>query len=129
MTDQAPPPPPPPYNPPPPPAGASGTQQPNVAMIVLAYLWILALVPLLVEKEDREVQWHAKHGIVLLAAEIVIGIVFAIIMNIPGIGCAACAVYPIYGIAVIVVHVMCIVKGMKGERFIIPGLSQFADRF
>jgi uncharacterized membrane protein len=126
MTDQTTPPPPPPYNPPPPPAAPG---QPNVAMIVLAYLWILALVPLLVEKEDREVQWHAKHGIVLLAAEILIGIVFAIIMNIPGVGCVSCAVYPIYALGVVVVHVLCIVKGMKGERFIIPGLSQFADRF
>ena len=40
-------------------------------MIVLAYLWPLALVPLLVEKHDAEVQWHAKHGIVLMVAELV----------------------------------------------------------
>ena len=37
-------------------------------MIVLSYLWPLALVPLLVEKEDAEIQWHAKHGIVLMVA-------------------------------------------------------------
>jgi len=37
-------------------------------MIVLAYLWPLALVPLLLEKHDPEVQWHAKHGIVLMIA-------------------------------------------------------------
>ena len=35
-------------------------------MIVLSYLWILALVPLLTEKEDQEVRWHAKNGIVLM---------------------------------------------------------------
>ena len=29
-------------------------------MIVLSYLWILALVPLLTEKQDQEVRWHAK---------------------------------------------------------------------
>jgi hypothetical protein len=28
-------------------------------MIVLSYLWLLALIPLLTEKEDKEVQWHA----------------------------------------------------------------------
>ena len=126
MTEQTTPPPPPPYNPPP---AGGGTGQPNVAMIVLAYLWILALVPLLVEKEDREVQWHAKHGLVLLAVEIIIGIVFGIVMQIPGVGCVSCAVYPVYALGVVAVHVMCIVKGMKGERFIIPGLSPFADRF
>ena len=40
-------------------------------MIVLAYLWLLALIPLLVEKQDPEVQWHAKHGLVLMIAELV----------------------------------------------------------
>src|SRR5262245_36673310 len=45
---------------------------PNRAvMIVLAYLWLLALVPLLVEKDDAEVQWHARHGLVLLVAELI----------------------------------------------------------
>src|SRR4029079_10267943 len=41
-------------------------------MIVLAYLWPLALVPLLREKGDAEVQWHAKHGIVLMIAELIL---------------------------------------------------------
>src|SRR5437016_5802174 len=39
-------------------------------MIVLAYLWPLALVPLLLEKHDADVQWHARHGLVLMAAEL-----------------------------------------------------------
>lgn len=41
-------------------------------MIVLAYLWLLALTPLLVEKDDAELQWHAKHGLVLFGAEIAV---------------------------------------------------------
>ena len=41
-------------------------------MIVLAYLWPLALVPLLLEKQDPEVQWHAKHGLVLMIAELLV---------------------------------------------------------
>ena len=41
-------------------------------MIVLAYLWPLAIVPLLLEKDDADVQWHAKHGLVLLAAELLL---------------------------------------------------------
>ena len=124
MTEQNAPPPPPPYNPPPPPA-ASG--QPNVAMIVLAYLWILALIPLLVEKEDREVQWHAKHGLVITGLEIVVWIVFSIVSTM--IACLGCVAAPVVGIAFLIVRIICIVKGMKGERFIIPGVSPLADRF
>src|SRR6478672_1296086 len=41
-------------------------------MIVLEYLWALTLVPLLLEKHDAEVQWHARHGLVLMAAEILV---------------------------------------------------------
>ncbi|HSN53826.1 MAG TPA: hypothetical protein VLT32_04100, partial [Candidatus Sulfomarinibacteraceae bacterium] len=69
------PPPPPPAAPPPPvePAAPSGggTSDNRTIWIVLSYLGLLALIPLLVEKEDREVQWHAKHGLVLMVAEFV----------------------------------------------------------
>ena len=41
-------------------------------MIVLAYLWVLALVPLVVARQDPEVQWHAKHGLVLMIAELLL---------------------------------------------------------
>jgi uncharacterized membrane protein len=129
MTDQpSSPPPPPPYTPPPPPPAGAPKQQ-NAVMIVLAYLWILALVPLLVEKEDREVQWHAKHGIVLLALEIVVWILIAILTSLPVLGVVGCAIYPLVWVVFLVIHVLAIVKGLKGERFIIPGISQYADRF
>ena len=58
-------------------------EQPGI-MIVLSYLWLLALVPLLVEKEDKEVQWHAKHGIVLMVAEIVLWIALGIVQVVIG---------------------------------------------
>jgi uncharacterized membrane protein len=101
-------------------------------MIILSYLWILALVPLLAEKEDKEVQWHAKHGLVLLLAEIVLTLVIGIIQAmfaVIDLGCTGCILYSVFWIAVLVVHVVCIVKGVNGERFLIPGLSQYADRF
>src|SRR5436190_8527971 len=43
--------------------GSAPSSNRNV-MILLSYLWLLALVPLLTEKDDKEVQWHAKHGLV-----------------------------------------------------------------
>ena len=78
--DSATPPPPPPPSPPAPPPPESpppGTASPETAspnrglMVVLAYLWLLAIVPLLVEEQDPEVRWHAKHGLVLFGAEFV----------------------------------------------------------
>jgi hypothetical protein len=32
-------------------------------------------------------------------------------------------------LGVLVLHVLCIVKGVNGQRLIIPGLSAYADKF
>ena len=103
-------------------------------MIVLSYLWLLALVPLLVEKDDREVQWHAKHGIVLMVAEIVVWILVTVLsiivgMALPVIGCLFSLVHLAVWIGVLVLHVMAIVKGINGGRLIIPGVSEYASKF
>ena len=103
-------------------------------MIVLSYLWLLALVPLLVEKEDSEVQWHAKHGIVLMVAEIVLWIVVTIIsmvmaMALPIVGCLFTLVHFALWLAILVLHVMAIIKGINGSRLLIPGVSEYASRF
>src|SRR5512135_1492660 len=37
-------------------------------MLVLSYLGLLALIPLLAERNDREVQWHARNGLLLFLA-------------------------------------------------------------
>jgi uncharacterized membrane protein len=103
-------------------------------MIVLSYLWLLALVPLLVDKEDAEVQWHAKHGIVLMVAEIVLWIALGLLSTFlgaitAGLGCLVGLFYPILWVLILVVHIVAIVKGVNGKRLIIPGLSEYASRF
>lgn len=121
--------------PPPPPSSTGGTPSSNRSiMIVLSYLWLLALVPLLVEKEDREVQWHAKHGIVLMVAEIVLWIGITILTFIissisTALGCLVSVLTLGLWVAILVVHVLCIVKGVNGQRFVIPGVSEYANRF
>lgn len=124
------PPPPPGSAPPPPPAGGGGgTSENRGLMIVLSYLWILAIVPLLMEKDDKEVQWHAKHGLVLLVVEIILYVVCGVLGMIPVLGCVTVILFPIVGLGALIVRILCIVKGINGERFRIPGLSQFADQF
>ena len=103
-------------------------------MIVLAYLWPLALVPLLLEKGDAEVQWHAKHGIVLMVAELILLFAYVattmfVSLATLGLGCAL-SIFLIFGwVAILAVHVVAILKGVNGERFIIPGISDYANRF
>jgi uncharacterized membrane protein len=111
------------------PVPASTTSSNRGVMIVLSYLWILALVPLLVEKEDQDVQWHAKHGIVLMVAEIAFWIVFNIFVYMIPFGCVVGLIGPLIAMAFLAVHIVAIVKGLNGQRLIIPGLSEYTSRF
>jgi uncharacterized membrane protein len=142
--DNAPPPPPPAAPPPPaepppeapvpsPTSGGVVSDNRNL-WIVLSYLGLLALIPLLVEKEDSEVQWHAKHGLVLMGVEFILFVGLSVIGMVigamsAGLGCILGLAWPILMLAILVLHVMCIMKGIKGERLIIPGVSEFADKF
>ncbi len=102
-------------------------------MVVLSYLWILALIPLLTKKDDREVQWHAKNGLAILIAEVVLWIALtAIGFFIPrgmGMGCGVGVIECVVWIAFLVVRIMCIVKGVNGQRFRVPVLSDMADKW
>jgi uncharacterized membrane protein len=133
-----PPPPPPLYTPPPPPGGpTSGAVSPNrTVMIVLSYLWLLAIIPFVTEKEDREVQWHARHGLVLLVAEVILYFVLWIVQMaliathiLAFLGCLISILHLVIWLGILVLHVICIIKGTQGQRFLIPGISQYADRF
>ena len=136
MGETLPPPPPPPHGgyssaPPPPPIGGGPVSENRQIYLVLSYLGLLALIPYLLEKEDREVQWHAKHGLVLCGAEIVLGVVLGIALTVINMftGCLGCLVGPLVVIPVLILHVMLIVKALNGERLLIPGVSQYADQF
>lgn len=125
---------PPPATPPPPASGPASSNR--SLMIVLSYLGLLALIPLLVEKDDREVQWHAKHGLVLFAFWVAVSIALSMLSRVTGaifdpgcMGCLWAGPSSLVWLAAVIVHVLAILKGLKGERFIIPGISPLADKF
>lgn len=127
MTNESVPPPPappaPPVAPPPPPPV---TGQRNTGMLVLSYLGLLALIPLVVEKNDKEVQWHAKHGLVLTGLFLVAWVAVSILSYmIP----FFFLLHSLVWVAWLIVSILGIVKAVNGQRFLIPGISEFADKF
>jgi uncharacterized membrane protein len=103
-------------------------------MIVLAYLWPLALLPLLLERRDTEVQWHAKHGLVLMVAEVLLLFAYIVLTSIVslrtlGLGCVLSIALVFGWIGILALHVIAILKGVNGNRLIVPAISQYADRF
>jgi uncharacterized membrane protein len=100
-------------------------------MVVLSYLWILALIPLLTKKDDNEVQWHAKNGLALLGAEIVVWIAFWIIgfaLRNSFLGCGLATIQCAVWLAFLVLRVICIVKGVGGQRLRIPVVTDMAEK-
>jgi uncharacterized membrane protein len=120
--------------PPPPPGGSYGAPPSSggdrTLMIILSYLWILALIPLLTKKDDSEVQWHAKNGIGILIGEILAWIVFTVLaFVIPNVaGCGVSMISCVVWIAFLVIRIICIVKGTSGSRFTVPVLTDLGQK-
>lgn len=103
-------------------------------MLVLAYLWPLAVVPLFLATDDVEVQWHAKHGLVLMATELGVFLALSIATTVLtivtfGLGCVVSIVFLFLWTGVLVLHVAAIVRALNGSRLLIPGVSEYASRF
>lgn len=112
---------------------AQGDAHRNI-MLVLAYLPPFPVIPLLVEKDDPETQWHARHGVVLMAAEMLILLgLFAIALVAglltAGLGCALLVLVPVPMLLFLVLHVVIVVRAIAGRRLLIPVVSDYADRF
>jgi uncharacterized membrane protein len=106
----------------------------RAAMLVLAYLWPLAVIPFFLAKDDADVQWHAKHGLVLMGVELAVLLGLSIVMQLLmvvtlGVGCLASIAIVFLWAGVLVLHVFAIVRALNGHRLIIPGVSEYASRF
>lgn len=124
--------PPPTYSPPPPPppGGPTSNASDRTLMIVLAYLWILVLIPLLTKKDDAEVRWHSQNGLGITIGEILAWAAYmAISLFAPSaIACAASALSCIIGLGFFVIRVIAIIKGVGGQRFSVPVLTDLGQK-
>lgn len=84
----------------------------NKIMAAISYVWILCLVPLLLKRDSKFAQAHAKQGLVLFIVEVVGSVVFWI---------------PLLGwllwVLVVVSAVAALIKALQGEFWSIPGVD------
>ncbi len=114
----------------PPPEPPAAPPPDRTLMLILAYLGPLSLVPILVEKEDAEVQWHAKNGLVLFGAWAAICIVDVFLFaTIQIFGCLYTMFMTFIGLAYFALIVIGIAKALRGERLVVPVLTDLARRF
>ncbi len=104
------------------PAAQSGLQN-NLAG-ALAYLWIVAIIFLLIEPYNRNkfVRFHSFQalflGLVSIAGHIVLGII-------PFVGWV---ILPFFSLAIFVVAVICAVKAYGNQEFKLPVLGELAAK-
>ncbi len=89
----------------------------NKVIAALGYVWILFLIPLLGKKESPFCQHHGKQGLVLFLVEIVA----TFIVWIPVIGW-------LFGLILLVVAIIGILKALAGEYWEIPIVGQYAKK-
>lgn len=88
---------------------------------VLAYIWVLCLIPVLTKKDDPFIKFHARQGLMLFIIEIALGIV---------------GIIPLLGVIVsqigylvcLVVAVMAIIQVLKGKEWKIPYIGEWAEK-
>ena len=102
--------------------GGATVREQDKVMLILSYLGILSLIPLLTVKDSEFVKWNAKQGLVLTVGG---GVVLTIIGMIPFVGLITCLAGP----ALLVVCIMAIMKALKGERWVLPVVSDLASKF
>ena len=103
------------------------------AMVVLAYLGPLAIVPLLAARADRELSWHARQGLLLMAAELPILIALTGLTALAGLtnygfGVLLGLVVFLVWVAILGVQLTAMLYGLNGKRLSVPGITQLTNR-
>ncbi len=94
----------------------------NKIIAALSYLGILVLVPLLAKKDSPYCQFHAKQGLVLLIAWIVIGVVSVI----PVLGWIIGILGSIF---LLILFIVGLVNSLSGQAKELPLIGQFGSKF
>lgn len=86
-------------------------------MGALSYVSILAVIMLVIKKDDAFVQFHAKQGVVIF--------VFSLLSMVPVIGWALA---PIIGLVAIIASILGFIKAYQGEKYEMPLVSELAKK-
>lgn len=105
----------------------------NLAAAIGYPVTILAIVCLIMDKENRFVKFHAIQSIILCVAMFVVfvslGILLAILTMISSAFAAFTLVYPLLGLAFLAGLIFAAVKAYGGEQFKLPVIGNMAEKF
>ena len=97
----------------------------NKLMAALSYIFILCFIPLLLSRESKFAQYHAKQGLVVFVVEVIVMILSNILIFIPILGWLAIM---IAYVLLIVGSLAGILKALGGKEWEMPVLAKYAKK-
>ncbi len=99
----------------------------NKVLAAISYLGILVLIPLLVKKDSRFVREHAKQGLALFIAEIILWLVDLIFGWIPVLGFIITVLVWITLVVIGIVSLIGLIYALMGKFWKIPFIYDWAQ--
>jgi len=99
----------------------------NVAA-ALAYIPIVAIIFLVIEKGSRLVKFHSVQSLGLALGWFVVFFCLSIVGMIPVIGWLTFLLWPVVGIAMFVLWLVALLKAFKGEWWKLPVIGDIAEK-
>jgi uncharacterized membrane protein len=105
------------------PPSAPGAEGNNPTLMgILAYIGILVLIPLLMEKNDPFVRFHVKQGLVLFVIEAALWVIGSMVYGLWGL-------VSLIHLGTIVLSIIGIINVINKKQVALPLVGQFADKF
>lgn len=108
--------------------GQELTDQDRV-LLVFGYLGPLAIVSLIASRREL-VKWHAKQGLLVALAVAAVQLLFKPFHHIDFLEPVRDLFWAANGLVIlgaVIAVLVCIIRGLEGERFKLPGLGDLAD--
>jgi len=107
---------------------AEGPSPTRPGLLLLDYFPVLGFVTLKISR-NPEARWHARNGLALFAAAVVVGGAATLVgVLVPSLTCLSVVAIVIVTLLYVSIAILAAVQALGGRRLMIPGVSSHADR-
>lgn len=100
----------------------------KMLMSVLCYIGPLVIIPYLTSREDGDVFFHIKQGVVLLIGWIILSVVSTFFSWIPLFNVLTAPIFGLVGFALFVISIIGIINAYHSEKKYLPLIGKYADK-
>ncbi len=101
---------------------STGLEKNVAAGLCYVFGWVSGLIFLLLEKEDKDIRFHAMQSIIVFGGLNILQMVLTIsLLGLP--------LVPIVGLVGIILWILLMVKGFQGENYKLPFAGDLAEKW